>query len=179
MRALLAWVLLGVVLAADDAWGARLTFSAPTVRIGDFADEGNPYRASLGLGHWLRSDLSAWADAVASYIDVNDFIGAAGGTAYALGVDLSLRWTRGWRDRVALYLEGGAGAQNSFPISFVASGTHFNFTVLAGAGLEGPSLAGWTPSAGLRYLHLSNANLLPHNHGYDGVSALVGVQRRW
>lgn len=165
--------------AADAGWGARVTVSAPTVRIGDFADEGDPYRLSLGLGRELRSDLALWGDLVASYIDANDFVGAAGGITYALGADVSLRWTRPLASPAGLYLEAGLGAQNAFPDSFVASGTHFNFTILLGAGLDGPTVGGWVPSLGLRYLHMSNANLLPNNHGYDGVSLLAGAARRW
>ncbi len=34
-------------------------------------------------------------------------------------------------------------------------------------------------STTLRYIHMSNANLLPNNNGYDGVSAIAGLERRF
>ena len=155
----------------------RATGSAPTASIGDFADEGDPYRLSLGVGWPLRPDLSLFADGVGSYIDVNDFEGAEGGITYGIGLDLSLRWLRPLSEGIGLYMEGGGGLQQTFPDSFVAPGTHFNFTILAGAGVHQELSSDWALTIGLRYIHMSNANLLPDNNGYDGVSLLGGVER--
>lgn len=63
--------------------------------------------------------------------------------------------------------------------SFPADGTHFNFTVILSSGRFVPITARTDLVLGLRYLHLSNANLLRDNSGYDGLQLVLGSLLRF
>lgn len=164
--------------AEPSPWTARATFDSH-VPSEVFADEGDPYRLGLGVGYALHPTLDATLDVVISYIQVAAYDFATGGETVATGFDLGLRWVAPLPGPLAPYLEAQAGMQRANPESFPAKGSHENFTLVGGAGLRLALGARWALRGGMRYMHVSNANLLPKNNGYDGFLASGGLELRF
>jgi hypothetical protein len=120
----------------------------------------------VGVGYYFRDRLSINAD-VPIYRVKQDEPGIAG------GFDLLARWHFFERDRLSLYLDGGAGfliADRQVP----RGGTHFNFTPQIGIG------ATWLLDdhaylyGGARIWHLSNAGMWGHERNPSIDKSLMG-----
>jgi hypothetical protein len=139
----------------------------------NFGDEGEQYRLGAGLCAARFGAVSLQLDGVLSPIRALPHQGAGGGRAVGLGVDAVLRWRLGAQR--LWFAEAGGGLQYAIGPSFPADGTHFQFTVIGGVGRSVAIGPGRTIDVGLRWFHISNANLLPGNSGYDSIQLTVGV----
>jgi hypothetical protein len=148
-------------------------------------EEGNPVlltfeRSFLDLGNWNFGGFVG-----ISHIDVNDIAdshvtgGFVEGTeTFATHSGITARRPLIAGLRFALHADFAAGiyyAEKSFP----ADGSHLNFSLQAGFESSWKAAHGddtaWI--LGLRWMHVSNANILPRNSGYDGLFVRFG--RRW
>lgn len=152
----------------------HLSLSGTAVRLGE---EGDPLRLAVGKCVHRAGNRRLFVDGVLSYVDAADHGGAGGGVALGVGVDVVLRWDLAVT-RLAVYAELGGGLQNTSGSSFPSNGTHANFTVIAGLGLPLSSRARRSVTLGMRYFHVSNANMLPENSGYDAFQVVLGHQWR-
>jgi hypothetical protein len=138
----------------------------------NFGDEGNQVSVALGACAASRGALSLQVDGVLSGIDAAPHAGVGGGRALGIGVDTVLRWrlfdARRW------FVEAGGGVQYAIGSSFPADGTHFQFTVIGGVGRSIELGAQRSLQVGVRWFHISNANVLPSNSGYDALQLVVG-----
>jgi hypothetical protein len=112
-----------------------------------------------------------------SYLDVQPVAGAPGGDGVSFGTDFSVQWRHQPGVSFTPYYELGTGIQYAAGTPFPAHGSRWTFTINAGAGLLIPVTPTRQLNIALRYLHMSNANVLPNNAGYDAVHFVVGV--RW
>lgn len=92
-----------------------------------------------------------------------------------VGFDLLLKWYPVHGKNWAFYIEGGAGAQYTFPRSFPDGGSHFNFRPQAGIGGLIHLTDRLDMLGGARYIHMSNANVNEPNEGYDGILMYLGA----
>jgi len=139
----------------------------------NFGDEGEQVRFALGACAASRGPLSLQLDGVLSAIDAAMHTGAGGGRALGVGVDALLRWRLGESRR--WFVEAGGGVQYAIGSSFPADGTHFQFTVIGGVGRSLDLGSGRALQLGIRWFHISNANVLPSNSGYDSLQLTVGI----
>jgi hypothetical protein len=152
--------------------GARVLQVHASGPVHNFGDEGRQSRLAVGACVAAYGSLSLQLDGVVSPIEAFDHI-VGGGRAVGLGVDAILRWWPGGQR--AWFAEAGGGLQYAVGSSFPADGTHFQFTVIGGVGRSFGLGAGRTLDVGLRWFHISNANLLPSNSGYDSIQLTVGI----
>jgi hypothetical protein len=153
--------------------GQRFVQAHASGPVYNFGDEGNQVRFALGACAASRGPLSLQFDGVLSAIDAATHTGSGGGRALGVGVDALLRWRAGEARR--WFVEAGGGVQYAIGVSFPADGTHFQFTVIGGVGRSIAIGAGRSLDVGLRWFHISNANLLPSNSGYDSLQLTVGM----
>ena len=154
----------------------QLAVSPPLQGTSD-GGEGFPWRALYGYcvadtGRWLLHQ-----DWVISYHDAEPQGNDPGGDGVSVGTDVSIQVS--WlRDTSAVpYVELGIGMQYALGTPFPAHGSRFTFTTNFGAGLLVPFRSGRALNAAIRYLHISNAGLLPDNAGYDALHLVIGI--RW
>jgi len=139
--------------------------------------EGHPWRAMYGLCVAQKGRFSLHQDWIVSYLDVQPMAGAPGGDGVSFGTDFSVQWRHRTGVSFTPYYELGTGVQYAAGTPFPAHGSRWTFTINAGAGLLIPVTSKRQLNIALRYLHMSNANVLPNNAGYDAFHVLVGV--RW
>lgn len=154
----------------------QLAASIPVHRFSEDA-EGHVWRALYGYCVAEKGRFALHQDWVVSYLDANPLGDAAGGDGASLGTDFSIQWQAemGWR--VAPYIEAGGGVQYAFGTAFPADASRFQFTLNFGVGVLVPVRNGAALNGAVRYIHLSNANALPKNSGYDALHLMFGV--RW
>ena len=128
------------------------------------------YQANFVTSYYFGDDVSLGLEVQGYFVDqpTDDTVIA--------GTGLLLRWHFLEQERYSLFVDGGAGvsiAEADVP----AGGTHFNYTGKGGGGAtfelrEGTHLVG-----GVRFFHLSNANLhgRDENPSQDGIQFYVGM----
>ncbi|MEL6224806.1 MAG: acyloxyacyl hydrolase [Cyanobacteria bacterium J06627_8] len=94
----------------------------------------------------------------------------------AAGVNLTLlhRWHFVRQENWSLYIDGGAGLLGTTD-DVPSTGSSFNFTPQAGGGATVRLNDEQRLMVGLRWHHISNANLFSSNPGRDSVMGYVGV----
>ncbi|MBA4137424.1 MAG: hypothetical protein C0518_08935 [Opitutus sp.] len=189
----LAAVVLSGWLAADmSATEERDLFVFVESGVWDISDDGLPFRAGVilpshhdPLSRFLRMREPRWVLAVGYALipDVYDEgtgqLSAAGGNGFLVGAAREWAWelprVLGERASLALAIDFGLHyATRTLP----PNGTHANFLVSPGLSWESapdPGRARW--HVGLRWFHLSNADVFGRNAGYDGISLRFG--RSW
>lgn len=190
---LILGLVLGWAVAALRAEaGGREVFVFAEAGVWDISDDGMPYRIGVilpsrhdWLSRTLRMREPRWVLA-AGYARIPDIyddgtgrLSGAGGDGVIVGAAREWAWNLPpWttpRRAVALAIDFGLGyAGRSLP----ANGTNMNFLVSPGFVWETRSAAGrpgW--HLGLRWFHLSNADLFGRNAGYDGITLRLG--RAW
>lgn len=95
----------------------------------------------------------------------------------ALGLNLSLlmRWHFLRKTNWALFIDGGAGIMGTTS-DVPSKGASFNFTPQAGAGINIKLKNQRRLMLGLRWHHISHADLFGANPGRDSIMGYVGVQ---
>ena len=147
-------------------------------------DEGSPYRLSVGAGRpVLKNKLTLLLNGVYTFYDVNNVADnnpspdVRGGHSHSLGLDLIVRKPYFQTPHMSCHFEGGAGLQWILTDPhFPADGSDGNFTALIGHGVLIPVNSDLRLCMTLEWFHISNANLLPNNSGYDGIQLLIGFE---
>jgi len=154
----------------------QLAVSPPLQGTSD-GGEGFPWRALFGYCVAETGRLSLHQDWVISYLDATPQGNAPGGDGVSFGTDFSFQWRHKQGAVFTPYYELGGGIQYAAGTAFPAHGSRWMFTINAGAGLLIPLKSQLRLNTAIRYLHISNAGLLPENAGYDAFHMVVGV--RW
>ena len=152
-----------------------------------WGDEGEVFAVHAGAERWL-DDIGGWAVApqltlgIAQNTDddrplltgfdlqFRRYLGSAGLGGGSDGSEPEAS-PGGWR----WFLEAGAGAQYVGPESLPRRGTHANFRLRGGVGARYDLNDQLGLIAGINWLHMSNANLLPGNNGHDGPMVYLGL----
>lgn len=177
------WMASSAVFASDEKPQIRgLFIESP---IWSDQEEGNPFLLTFEQSLFSWGDWSFGGFLGLSHLDVNAIEDShvtggfvPGTTTYAGHAGLTVRRTLYERPGFALNADFAGGvyyAAESFP----ADGSHTNFSLQAGFETVWSSRQEPTGSwvAGVRWMHVSNANILPRNSGYDGLFVRIG--RRW
>ncbi len=154
----------------------QLAVSLPLQGMSD-GREGHPWRALYGLCVAQKGRLSLHQDWVISYLDVEPIGDAPGGDGVAFGTDFSFQWHLQLSESFTPYVELGGGIQYAAGTPFPAHGSSWTFTINVGAGFLMPLTSKLELNTALRYLHMSNANVISENAGYDAYHFFIGV--RW
>jgi hypothetical protein len=152
----------------------QLAVSLPLVGTSD-GGEGHPWRAMYGLCVAHKGRLSLHQDWVVSYLDVEPQGVLPGGDGVSFGTDFSFQWRHKQGLSFTPYYELGGGVQYAPMTPFPAHGSRWMFTVNAGAGLHFPLTADLELRTAIRYLHISNAGILPENAGYDAFHTVIAI----
>lgn len=95
--------------------------------------------------------------------------------ALGLNLNLLMRWHFARQDNWSLFVDGGAGilgTTNDVP----SAGASFNFTPQVGGGATIKLSEQRRLMLGLRWHHISHADLLGNNPGRDSIQGLVGIR---
>jgi hypothetical protein len=139
--------------------------------------EGYPWRVLLGYCVAQSGRLFLHQDWALSYFDATPQGNASGGEGISFGTDFSFQWRHTQGALFTPYYELGGGIQYAAGTPFPAHGSRWTFTINAGAGFLIPLKPNLRLNTAIRYMHISNAGLLPENAGYDAFHMVVGV--RW
>ena len=128
-----------------------------------------------GVSYFITDDLSLDLELNGMYFDQN------GDDASGVNIALLLRWHFVARDTWSIYLDGGAGVLETtrkVPGSSPQEpdgGSRFNFTPQAGGGFTLALDEHTRFFAGIRWYHISNAQLFEDNPGRDHIYLYAGV----
>lgn len=132
-------------------------------------DDGNQALFGGGVSWFFIENLSFDMELNGVYYD-NE-----GGTdSWAVGPTLIFRWHFLARERWSIYVDGGAGFQyatNPTP----PDGARFAFTPQVGGGVSFEVAHNVRMLIGVRWRHVSNADLYPQNTGLDSIFAYAQV----
>lgn len=115
---------------------------------------GQPYTGHVGVGYYFKDDVSINVEALGGHIDITD--GPEDVAAFE-GMDVLLRWHFAHHGDWTFYADVGSGFQQASE-PFPAVGTHFNFRSQVGVGFTCNMHNHLQLMAGVRWLHISNAN---------------------
>ena len=155
---------------------SQLAASPPLQGTSD-GSEGFPWRVMYGYCVAQSGRQSLHQDWVVSYLDATAQGNVPGGAGVSFGTDFSFQWRHRQGASFTPYYELGGGIQYAVGTSFPANGSQWMFTINAGAGFLIPLKPNLRLNTAIRYLHISNARLLPDNAGYDAFHMVIGV--RW
>jgi hypothetical protein len=184
--------LLAVSASFTAAAEPRDRFVFAEAGVWDLSADGRPFRAGVilparhdPLSRLLRLREPRWVFAL-GYAEIPDIhddgtgrLSGAGGDGFLFGAAREWAWPvpgfTGDAGDLAFAVDLGVNyATRTLP----ANGTHANFLVSPGLTWESRrSGHGSRWHVGLRWFHLSNADVFGRNAGYDGISLRVG--RRW
>jgi len=136
----------------------------------EFSGGNDAYSGHAGVGFFFHEQFSFSIIGAAGYMSVpsND-------DSQYVGFDLLPRWHFAKWDQLRLFVEVGAGLHYAFPERFPENGSHFNFRSHAGMGVLYQLTEQVYLLGGANYLHISNANLVSPNVGWDGIEGYFGV----
>jgi lipid A 3-O-deacylase len=133
-------------------------------------EESNVYGlAGAGITHFFASghSISASLNGLAFSQQGSDSVG--------INLDVIARWhflrQRTW----SLFIDGGVGILNTTSRVPLIGGSRFNFTPQVGGGVSLQVTKKTRLLMGLRWHHISNANLFEPNDGQDAVFGWVGL----
>jgi hypothetical protein len=124
--------------------------------------------AGVGLSYFIADNLSL-------DLELNGvYYGLDGKNSAGANANLLFRWHFVAEPNWSIYFDGGAGLMGTSD-EVPAKGTNFNFTPQAGVGLSLEIAPDVRLMSGVRWLHVSNANLFDNNPGMDNVLLYLGV----
>ena len=122
----------------------------------------------FGIDYFLIDNLSINGDFNGAYINQN------GSDAWGLNFNLIVRWHIIAKENWSFFVDGGAGllwTTKDVP----DDGSRFNFTPQLGAGFTIGVGGNARVITGVRWLHISNANLYSSNPGRDSIEVYAGI----
>jgi hypothetical protein len=128
------------------------------------------YQGSVAASYYFADDVAVGAE-VAGY-----FVDQPTDDAVVLGGGLLLRWHFLQAERYTLFVDGGFGVSIA-DAAVPEGGTHFNYTPKGGAGATIRLRDDLHFVGGVRFFHLSNANIhgRVQNPSFDGAQYYVGL----
>lgn len=152
---------------AVELWGSYIDSG------GVSSDEVTGGSGNVGVGYYLLDRLGLYAE-VSGYTLNEHHQGdteAAGG-----GFNLLLRWHFLTVDKLTFYVDGAAGLVE-FNRDFPSGGTRFNFVERAGVGATFQLLDKMHLMGGVRYMHLSNADIdgSDRNPAFNALEYYAGL----
>lgn len=154
----------------EDTWTLELT--------GSFVDEirysqADMGMATIGVNYYPWDNFAIGAAASGYFTDQPSHDG------YGVGLELTVRWHLLTFDRWTVFVDGAVGRTYYDP-ELPDGGTHWNWSLRAGAGLTYDLNDSMSLIGGGRYFHVSNADQFgrDHNPGFDGLQFYVGVMMR-
>ena len=132
------------------------------------------YSGHVGVGYHFRDGISINAEFVGSAIQMQNTKHDAGGDSASGAFDLILRWHFLRGDGWSIFGDVGGGVMESME-SFPANGSHFNFRPQAGLGATLRITDDCYLMGGVKWLHVSNANLRERNPGFDSAMFYMGL----
>ncbi len=137
-------------------------------------DNSNIYGlAGLGFTHFFADGHS-----ISGIVNALAF-SQVGSDAVGINLDLIARWhflrQRTW----SLFIDGGAGILGTTSKVPLIGGSRFNFTPQVGGGVSFNIAKKRRMMVGVRWHHISNANLFPPNPGQDAVLGWVSIDLPW
>lgn len=133
------------------------------------SDESFGY-GSIGVGYHVVDDFSINLEA-----NFYQWDQSPGGDPAAGGLNLLGRWHFYKHDRFAMHLEGSGGFLIGEDDLVEEGSSDFQFILGAGLGATYQINEDLLLMGGVRYNHVSNANLSDENPGFDGVGGYFGV----
>ncbi|MGF1602910.1 MAG: acyloxyacyl hydrolase [Thermosynechococcaceae cyanobacterium] len=107
------------------------------------------------------------------------YFNQVGSDAVGLNLDLIGRWHILREKNWSFFVDGGAGIIGTTSRVPLVGGSRFNFTPQVGGGLSFKLPKQRRLLVGVRWLHISNADLYEPNTGLDSVYGWVGVDTPW
>ena len=120
-----------------------------------------------------------WSGSIALGVEVA-LLGIAEPTStYGVGFTPKAAYTFTSFGRLKPYLEGGGGPLwTNFEGRIPEQGSDFNFLVWGGAGANYDLTERWALNAGVRFSHISNADIYSPNRGVNFVLPFIGVSAK-
>lgn len=135
-------------------------------------NDGDVYQGHMGVGYYFLDGQALNIECALGGIDAD----ASGGDTVTASVEFMLRshWIR--MENWSMFVEGGAGviwSDERFP----AGGTRWNFTPQAGLGMTWRLDDTTHLIGGVRWYHISNANMngTDRNPGYNSLMVYAGL----
>lgn len=135
---------------------------------GDSLDDMSMVTAGVGVSWFFIENLSL--DLQLGFLSASQ----PGPSARGVNVNVLLRWHFYTQPSWSLYLDGGAGLLKTND-DVPASGSSFNFTPQLGLGATFDIGRDWRVMVGVRWFHISNANLYDDNPGRDMLQLYAGL----
>ncbi|MEM7228314.1 MAG: acyloxyacyl hydrolase [Planctomycetota bacterium] len=129
----------------------------------------NEYGLGGALSYFMEDALSLELELTAWYFDQE------GEDAEGINFSILVRWQAYQRDTWTFFVEGGAGLLHSTSDVPDGPGSSFNFTPTAGFGFSFDIGNDRRLLTGLRWHHISNANLYTSNPGRDSIVFWAGI----
>jgi len=129
---------------------------------------GEAYMLGGGWSYFIARDFSMEMELLGMYVDQN------GGDAVGGNVNLLLRWHFYNTETWSIYADAGAGLLLTTE-NVPSKGSSFNFTPQVGMGFSFEVSRDVRMLAGIRWHHISNANLYDENPGRDNVLIYAGL----
>lgn len=123
----------------------------------------------VGLSYFCVDHLSLEMELNAMYFNQDEGPDAWGGNFALL-----MRWHFMWKQNWSLYIDGGAGVLLTTE-DVPPAGSSFNFTPQAGLGLSVAITDEVRLLTGVRWHHISNANIYSSNPGRDSIEIYAGL----
>jgi hypothetical protein len=125
-------------------------------------------RIGFEIEHFVENNLSL--DLGIHLLDVEQ----TGKDAMGLNASVQLRWHFIDEDSWSMFVEGGAGLAR-MGANVPAGGSTFNFTIQLGSGFsfDAGNNSRWL--VGVRWFHISNANMYTNNPARDSVMLWTGL----
>jgi len=137
------------------------------------------YFGGASADWFFWDDLAVVTEFVGYGVNQEDRLGVDVDDSAGIGFNLLARWhlLKNGDETLALYIEGGAGLAQFNHRTPGPEGTHFNFTPQAGVGVKWKCADRIGIIAGVRYLHISNANIDggDRNPGIDAIGGYGGI----
>ncbi len=102
------------------------------------------------------------------------FVDQVGPNAWGFNFNLIARWHIIAQENWSFFVDGGAGLDWTTQ-NVPDTGSKFNFTPQAGVGFTVGVGGNARVITGVRWLHISNANLYPENPGRDSIEVYAGI----
>ncbi len=138
-----------------------------------YGDEGELYTAHFG---WEKRFGSSEQYAIAPQFALALAENTDDEIVLVNAFDLVLRQYVYQAEDLGMFLEIAGGLQYTGPESYPRSGTHANFRLRGGAGMNYRLDENLDLLAGVNWFHISNANVLDPNVGHDGPMLYLGLR---
>jgi len=136
------------------------------------------YFGGVGVDWFFWDDIAIVTEFIGYGVNHEDRLGSTDESSAGFGFNLLARWhcIKSPDEKLAFFLEGGAGIALFNQDTPEPDGSNFNFSPQAGVGVKWRCADNIGIIAGVRYLHISNAGLASgDNPGIDAIGGYGGL----